>query len=249
MGKERDFGKEIDALQKQISDLRKANRKTKRHESVKCLLSNWFLWIIVLFFILGITMFLKFYPITDDKQVSVVLAFVGIASTFVVISNYAQVQDIKKEFDSKIENITNLHAQISREITEALSDIANVRAGLHLLYAKTSEKDGIVNAFAGYLDAMAYGLIIANTKDGKEVISECISSIERLNRECNESFAIDGSNFIFVENVTDYTKRCVINIRNMPLANFIRSIQMHENYNIIKNTFEGMLSKMTRSKS
>lgn len=117
MGKERDFGKEIDALQKQISDLRKANRKTKRHESVKCLLSNYFLWMIVLFFVLGITMFLTFYPITDDKQVSVVLAFVGIASTFVVVSNYAQVQDIKKEFDSKIkENIKNATVETSDEI-------------------------------------------------------------------------------------------------------------------------------------
>ncbi len=52
----------------------------------------------------------------DDNYVGLVLSFVGIMSTFVVISNYAQVKDIENSAREHISEMENKHADMLSEI-------------------------------------------------------------------------------------------------------------------------------------
>jgi hypothetical protein len=63
--------------------------------------SKWFLMGIIII-LLGWIVFLHFYTVTDINNVTLILAFVGILVTFVVISNYVQVRDVKEAFENKI---------------------------------------------------------------------------------------------------------------------------------------------------
>jgi hypothetical protein len=79
---------------------------SKEKENCICefLKSHWFLYGIIII-LLGVIVFNQFYQITGANNVTYILSFVGILATFIVISNYAQVQEIKRNCDSKVEEI------------------------------------------------------------------------------------------------------------------------------------------------
>ena len=69
---------------------------------MKC---NYFLWGITII-ILGFTFACQIpYFKLEDNYVGLVLGFVGILATFIVVSNYAQVQSIKDEFGKKVAKV------------------------------------------------------------------------------------------------------------------------------------------------
>jgi hypothetical protein len=45
------------------------------------------------------------FEVSYENSAAIVLAFVGIATTFIVVSNYAQVKDIERKFDSEVKGI------------------------------------------------------------------------------------------------------------------------------------------------
>ena len=61
------------------------------------------------------------FGISDD---GIVITFIGILATFVIISNYAQVSDIKKKVDEKIASID----QINDSINKLESDVKRIDA-------------------------------------------------------------------------------------------------------------------------
>lgn len=89
---------------------------------VKLLL--WITGLSIAFFILFILLnhFIGF-GISDD---SIVLAFVGILATFVVVSNYIQVNDIGKKFDEKIKGIIDESIERDTKAIELIRDTMKI---------------------------------------------------------------------------------------------------------------------------
>jgi predicted Holliday junction resolvase-like endonuclease len=99
-------------LQTQFNDL-KTQIDDQITELNKCkfsklkLKNNWFLWGFVII-LLGAILFsqIEYFKIKDN-YVGLVLGFVGILATFIVVSNYAQVKEIERKFESKVKEIKN----------------------------------------------------------------------------------------------------------------------------------------------
>jgi hypothetical protein len=125
----------LQQLQTQINDLTNVFRddkeklygeitKLKKKEKCRCctkglLFNHWFLWGIIII-LLG-TIIFCLIPEMDitDNYASVVLGFVGILATFIVISNYAQVKEVKDESSAQITSIKdNLEKEYKKRITE-----------------------------------------------------------------------------------------------------------------------------------
>lgn len=78
------------------------------------------------------------FPVSIDVQTGVVLTFIGILATFVVISNYAQMQEMKRDFAAKVDEIEkNADANITEikkyqaEFIKKQKEIENQRATLN----------------------------------------------------------------------------------------------------------------------
>lgn len=172
------YSEAITELQKQASDLKKENWKKKCHKLIKCFFSNWFLWIVLLFFGLGITMFLKFYPITEDKQVSVVLAFVGIAATFIVVSNYAQVKEVKDKVDTYIDKINAFEESINKVRADVFAQVRQIESNLSTKIGEMEKR--VANNNMGIYSEIyrAKGLIYETHGDINKAISNYLTSIQ-----------------------------------------------------------------------
>jgi hypothetical protein len=123
----------------------------------------------ILFFVVAacLNKWLKF-GLSDD---SVVLVFVGIAATFVVVSNYAQVQEIKREFGSKVEDIEKTFPFLESKykiITRAMSEHQR-----GLLFLDFKDKSIALSCYMRSLELL-------NLVHDNEITSIVISSIDGL---------------------------------------------------------------------
>jgi methyl-accepting chemotaxis protein len=72
----------------------------------------WITGLSVVYFVLAVLLNHFFdFGISPD---SIVLVFVGILATFIVVSNYMQVQDIKKEFTNEVARLNDFNNRIER---------------------------------------------------------------------------------------------------------------------------------------
>jgi hypothetical protein len=71
------------------------------------------IFILSFLFMLGMVMIQKM-GIFEFSVNSIILAFIGIATTFVVVSNYAQVKDIENKFETKVDYIENKQITIEK---------------------------------------------------------------------------------------------------------------------------------------
>jgi hypothetical protein len=89
--------------------------------------------------------------ITDTN---IALTFLGVLATFVVISNYAQVAEIKREFNNNLQEQKNWHSQEVKEIAENLKeDIETQKKAL--TEEITKETTNLRNESLGMLALMA----------------------------------------------------------------------------------------------
>ena len=101
----------------------------KFYANLKAMLKkwNWQLFFSVCAFIASIfTVFIIVYgnlrsDITPYVSEGLVLIFVGVLATFVVVSNHAQVIEVKNEFDKRISDIENL-AEKMKELKAELGE-------------------------------------------------------------------------------------------------------------------------------
>jgi hypothetical protein len=97
---DRDFGKEINSLYDKIGKLEKSIKDLKNIKNFfsKCI-NYWILGILIVLLGIDIALHISYKVITSDH---IVLTFVGVLATFIVVSNYAQVQETKREFLDKV---------------------------------------------------------------------------------------------------------------------------------------------------
>ena len=81
--------------------------ETKKKNNKNYIYSLFGISIILIF--ISITLNISQYIVTDE---SIVLLFIGILATFIVVSNYSQVSDIKSNIDNKIEKLEEQQAEV-----------------------------------------------------------------------------------------------------------------------------------------
>lgn len=89
---------------------------------------------------------------------TVILTFVGILATFVVVSNYAQVKDVKEEVKTQI---TEIKDGFEKRINIEMYDYDNVLNGtVHVLLGRIAfnkgTPDDMILSFFYYVDALEY---------------------------------------------------------------------------------------------
>ena len=90
----------------------------------------------------------------DISSEKLVLTFVGILATFVVISNYAIVQQTKQEFENKFNDIKN----IEDKNKSILFEVKNAQIGICMLHAESYKKENSISSLVYYLKAIYIGL-------------------------------------------------------------------------------------------
>jgi hypothetical protein len=81
--------------------------ETKKKNNKNYIYSLFGISIILIF--ISITLNISQYIVTDE---SIVLLFIGILATFIVVSNYSQVSDIKSNIDNKIEKLEEQQVEV-----------------------------------------------------------------------------------------------------------------------------------------
>jgi hypothetical protein len=92
----------------------------KFKDTIYKILSQYFL-LGVIIILLGTIIFCLIPKIDiSNNYVGIILSFVGIAATFVVVSNFAQVKDIEGKFESKVKEIEGRNEQTKEYILDTL---------------------------------------------------------------------------------------------------------------------------------
>jgi len=75
--------------------------------------------------LLGVSIFLN-CGVIDGNNVTLVLGFVGILATFIVVSNYAQVQEIKREFEKEKKNLEKFVKNLNSNEYHSAAVLSNI---------------------------------------------------------------------------------------------------------------------------
>ena len=149
------FNKVIKELNLKIDNLQKEITKLKKQEKSHAPYVKLLLWIVCLsvsFFALFIT--LNYYLDFGISGDAVVITFIGIAATFVVVSNYLQVKEVKDEFRK---SVLILEQKLEQKFNERIIDVESKISSYNFFsYALTNERDNeFIGAFYYYVYAIA----------------------------------------------------------------------------------------------
>ena len=114
----------IEIQSKDIDDLRNKmeNIKTERYSYWMLLLKIF--GFSVLFFVIAVLLKKIFdFEISND---SIVITFVGIMATFIVISNYLQVKEVKDKFDINIKELNTNSINRDTKTVESINSIVEI---------------------------------------------------------------------------------------------------------------------------
>jgi uncharacterized membrane protein (DUF485 family) len=149
---------QVGDLKKSIEELKKNKCKEKRCFLTK--IPSWF-WILLtsvvgaIIFIGAMILFQRWlgFEASYENSTTIVLGFVGIAATFIVVSNYAQVKEIERKFDEKAETLkSEIEEEFNKQIKTKQREIqANV---LSMSGAILCESNSFAFAFDSFLVAL-----------------------------------------------------------------------------------------------
>lgn len=108
-------------------------------------------------------------PLTDSN-LTIVLSFIGVLATFIVIGNFAQVSDIRRQMEQNLEDIKT-------------KEIGSIKTGLHTLDEKIIEHTASITGLNTQVNGVDASIVAINARiDG---IDETIAS----NKESYEKYA------------------------------------------------------------
>ncbi|MDR1973719.1 MAG: hypothetical protein LBQ31_03485 [Bacteroidales bacterium] len=111
-------------------------KKESLKHKIKTVLPKWVYWVWLISIVaigLSIAAIFTNYSIKCNVEVvstSIILAFVGIIATFIVVSNYAQVKDIKDDTAEKIKKMNEDYNNFQKERISIRDDIDDIKAKL-----------------------------------------------------------------------------------------------------------------------
>jgi hypothetical protein len=138
-----------DKFEKRINKLECNKIKTKFLDEHKYAISLGIITLFAaIFFLLAVWLNRKFYfGISDSGRV---IAFVGILATFVVISNYMQVKEVRDEFHNikdAVDILENRANQLNSKLDDAEKKMNSIKCSLNLeLISSYSNNDRYLNA-------------------------------------------------------------------------------------------------------
>jgi hypothetical protein len=160
----------------------------------------------------------------ESVSISIVLGFVGILATFIVVSNHAQVKGVKDEFLRKEKALQGKIEQI----LELKKTCNNLIVGLHITQGRLYKSLNINMTDTEYIlaiDSYLKGIKAAlNYPAEYNNIYVCINEIRD------------------IYNYKSYFTNKVLSIDGFTLGNLIEHIRKDDNYYVIKEAFESLLT-------
>jgi len=190
---------------------------------IKSFLYSHFLWIGIIIILLGAILACHIYTITEPNNVTLVLSFVGILATFVVISQFSQVQQIKQDFENRI-----------NKYDEMALEVKNLQIGLCISHAEIFKKSSPQQSLIYYLRAIFIGL--DNALEEKDNLIKCINEIYDLS---NTPIKEIGEDVVIKDIITG--KKYAFRYDGVNVIDTIYSIKLHKNYKEIEKDFERLI--------
>ena len=173
--------------------------------------NNWFI-VGIIIVLIGFDIFIHI-PIIDIKSsyFGAIIGFVGILATFIVVSNYAQVNNIEKKFDERIKKYDTKISELDSKISEQNSEISNIEKRNkvdNIIYTVESMQEIAIALFAAkeyqscfYISFRALEIITTNDN---ELFEGKITDI--VYRLCNIIKSYDIESGKMKIKVSDYMK-------------------------------------------
>lgn len=94
-----------------------------------CIASAFIFWVIAVF----AAKYYSFYVSHDN----IILTMVGILATFVVVSNYVQIADIRKEFNIRVSELEKMENDIRKEFNNKVSELEKMESDIMRVKVQT----------------------------------------------------------------------------------------------------------------
>jgi len=220
-----------------IIDLKIDKLKSKQKKQKCCFIkqtksficSYWVL-IFIIIILLGAILFCHIYTITDSNNATIVLGFVGILATFVVISNYYQVYQIKQNIDVQIKatekNFLKIQKDTEYKINLSLGNVSKIYANINF------EKHFYINAINSYINAIKSHSQISDKSFVKIDIDSLISLLTSVDwKSYDFSNEMEESNIsVFISDIKEIDieekqKNEILNLLSQPLVYQIKWIE------------------------
>jgi hypothetical protein len=236
----------VETLNEQIivlkNDIVKLNPQIKKRK-----IPSW-LWILLtsivgaIIFIGAMILFQRCFGFeaSYENGTTIVLGFVGIAATFIVVSNYAQVREIERKFENKVNEI---EGNVNNTINERLQEFSKVET--RITDAEKNVKD-LEQKHKRLYSELLYRIhetkgIAYENVDAKKSITHYLLAIENM---FNENNRIDATVILGEVNALWEGRDAVKQIfKNDSISDTIHRIKRHPNYAAIPE-FEYFLMKI-----
>ncbi|MDR0754579.1 MAG: hypothetical protein LBF04_04240 [Prevotellaceae bacterium] len=226
--------KDLETTVKKLNDCKTGYKKDTKNKYRQF---DWFLWGILIILLGAILFFL--IPVIQENYVGGILAFVGIIATFIVISNYMQVKEIKGKYSNTVKEIEDRYNNTVKDFNEKFvnigNEIRNMQIGLSMSYAAINEENNPLTSLQYYLRAISLGM--ENVLEEKNNIQKCIEGIGDL-----KGFEINRQT-VTLSDSKGKKQQYILKIDGILLDDIIYSIRLHKNYSIIKDAFEKIYNK------
>jgi uncharacterized membrane protein len=227
---------------------------------------NWFI-VGIIIILIGVDISIHI-PIIDIKSsyFGAIISFIGIIATFIVIGNYAQVHNIKEEYnnyqkttDKKIEQLEQLASKAAAAAAVAAKDFANFKCNMNnreiratINYANNYKDTNMAVAFNYYLQALR--LCLNNMSEGgAQTISEAepdgLAAIIMFRIEELINFWKDGwehpttKEKMFLKDLISPPLTTCSDPYIVPILLESQSITLHKMYEKIKDRFQKIMQK------
>jgi len=130
---------------------------------------NWYL-IIIIIILLGVIIFCSIPKMDiENNYIGAILGFVGIMATFIVVGNYALVYQIRKDFDSSINNL-ELRIKEFENIDENIKKQDSIWININIMLANMYfEEKKYYKSYSNYLNAL-FQMIEVNEPNVKSIV-------------------------------------------------------------------------------
>jgi hypothetical protein len=184
-----DQNKRIDDLRGEIDRLKK--KPPKEDGCIKKLLkNNWFI-VGIIILLIGFDIFIRI-PIVDiqSSYFGAIMGFVGILATFIVVSNYMQVKEIKDEFNARVGELDKAQketADFTKFLDQFQMGIVDYYQALTLYIDSSNKNSGGLSVYRLFVTSLYHFIQCSGYKGIDSNIKSCLNgmrlSIEKANQK------------------------------------------------------------------
>jgi hypothetical protein len=199
---------QIEELEKSVSKIKQPSWLKRKWSIIKKEKRVFGYWLIVVLLGTNICCHIGYNCVIKD--INIVFAIIGVIATFIVVSNYAQVREIKKEFDAERRDSKNEYEKQLRKINEnnliAVSGTYEVHK--RLFWSTSSTNEIAYDYIRIALIAIMYYVALQEHEQGDMVARALMDDIDMRNR----NFGISSGYMAIPVSITKKNKFDIIRI-------------------------------------